>query len=317
MGAGVAPNVAMCGKGFAMVADRELAFDSHQFAYRRIRAVTKDSGIAFSDYQTMHREKGLKHIRRAVCIPPFALDNTKLQAVLKQLVWKYVHNSVKRLCPEGITLEELKRQANQRIATCAASSRDHLSEYQKHLITEHLRAVAKAGGYLELHASISWKAWRQGMNSIEIARETGLSPWNVRQRLSSMNKIARQLFPEAALPYNEHAGKMARAVKAKRGDPNPTFPPNRCEPRHYKNAQSLPRPVGCRRKRSANRWARSDRRYDPIEVRELRDHFGLTFKAIAELIRAPNEKVAFSVYRRNRLKEFQEHQNAQTITETN
>ena len=197
----------------------ELSFDQHQFAGRRARAVTKETGIAFSDYGRMHTDR--RSAQSFSRVPAFALDENKLAQVLKQVAWQYAH--VSGPCPEEVSLEQLKIDADKRHKAYLAARRlAHLSDYQRNLIEAHARSIEKAGGYLQMYASVAWQAWRRRMSSVDIACETGMSPGAVRQLLSRMNKIGRNLFPELALPVSTRACRTVAANRCKRGDPIPS-----------------------------------------------------------------------------------------------
>jgi hypothetical protein len=64
------------------------------------------------------------------------------------------------------------------------------SPVQHKNIVEHIAAVKRAGGYLELQAAIAFWAWRLGQESPTIATGVGLTPTNVRQALCRMKRIA-------------------------------------------------------------------------------------------------------------------------------
>jgi DNA-binding CsgD family transcriptional regulator len=261
-------------------------FDLYQFAGRVSKAITAETGIAFSDYARMGTIKR-KNFRKSV--PAFALDNEKLAHVLKHLAWRYAHGG-KLAMPPDITLEELKKMTDARAAgTLKQFQRPHLSEYQRHIGEEHFRIVTKAGGYLQMYANVAWLGWRRGMDSVSVARETGIAPHTVRQHLRMMNKMARRLFPEDALPFNAHSQKMVRARKTKCGDPNPRRVANlfasliqsgltakevaqrmECSTGHVHSLckqweMKTGLQLKVRRLRAANRT------YDPVKIRELRE----------------------------------------------
>ena len=209
----------------------EPRFDMHQFAGHRSFAVKAtvhaegewdSTGISHADYQGMHNTGGVgsgKVGRNDWPAPPFAFDDKKLAEVLRHMAWRYAHGG--RALPKGITLEELQRDASARCARYIEQcQRSHFTDYQKQIGEAHARAVAKAGGYMQMCAQVMWCAWRRGMNSVEVARETGISPCNVRQLLSKFNKLAQKLFPEDALPVYQRLIKARSGVKVKTGDPN-------------------------------------------------------------------------------------------------
>lgn len=200
----------------------ETRFDLHQFAGKRGRAVTKASGIAFSDYGFMHKETGPRK-RYVGVVPAFALDERKLAEVLKRLVWRYAHGG-RNACPEEVSLEQLKREAEKHHERYMEMQKiAHLTDYQRNVVEAHGRAVKKAGGYLQMYAHVAWLAWRRGMTSTEISIETGVAPYAVRQYLFRMNVIARRLFPEDSIPLDKTRRREQKGMK--HGDPNPNALP--------------------------------------------------------------------------------------------
>lgn len=198
-------------------------YDQHQFYGRRFNAVSQETGIAFSDFGRMHG----KYIKggQSPSVPPFALDEKKLADVLKLIGWRYAHAG--KNMPADVSLAELQRITTERFERYANSARPHMSDFQRNLIEEHANGVRRAGGYMQLFARIAWLSWRQGYNSVDVAKETGVSPVCVRKNLSKMNDFARKLFPEDALPVHEHKRKARMAAKRKPGDPNPKIAPYR------------------------------------------------------------------------------------------
>ena len=184
-------------------------FDLHQFAGRWAKAVSAESGIAFSDYKTMHisgRERGGFRDNT----PAWALDNKKIAAVILLKTWRYIHGCAKM--PEGTTLQDLgavvRKKVEQQLERVRSGS--HISDYQKHIAEEHAKNCSGKGGFAGMHAKVLWMAYRLGMNSVEVAQETGFRPEVVRRTLQLSNKVARELFPDDTFPLNERLSKVAR-----------------------------------------------------------------------------------------------------------
>ena len=166
----------------------------------------------------MHVRKGNR--ARRYKVPPFALDDAKLREVLKHKAWQYANGGA--AVPADITLEELERITNKRFEEYVKScQRPHLTPFQRQISESHAAGIRKAGGYMRLQVRVAWLAWRDGKNSVQIAQETGVAPWTVRVMLQRMNLIARTLFPEDALPFNEKKSKAGKMTNGKKGDPNP------------------------------------------------------------------------------------------------
>lgn len=196
-----------------MQEDKQLSFDKWQFAGKRARAVSAETGIAHSDYLTMHLDghdrKGLRSVARSA-VPAWALDNKKFAAVVKLKVWRYLHYGLRM--PE-ITLEELNRQVLERSKQVREwSVCENLSAYQRSICEAHLRTVDAPGGFAATLTKIAWCAYRMQMDSVEVAKEIGIQPTHVRATLQRLNKVARILFPEDVLPKNERLAKAGSAA---------------------------------------------------------------------------------------------------------
>lgn len=162
-------------------------FDNHQFV-RRVKAVSKDSEIDFSDIRRAHV---ITHYSRyAAWIPPFAKNEAQLRHVLADRAWRYAcrgRNGLRggsRPVPAELVndLQALKRMV------------DHTFLTSFHEVNpEHTRAVTRAGGYLEYISSIAYRAWSLGLSSPEIALQMDIRPTTVREQLMRLRDAARHL----------------------------------------------------------------------------------------------------------------------------
>ena len=121
-------------------------FDDWQFQgrYQR-RAVSAESKLSFDDYtrsmQTQHRAEGRGWV------PPFAMNSEQLRRVLLVRVWRYCHNHVP--APQQLDWQQLNKAAQKRVMSyykIGVSS----PTIQKEMHAQHVAAVLKCGGYLEL-----------------------------------------------------------------------------------------------------------------------------------------------------------------------
>jgi hypothetical protein len=193
------------------------AFDQHQFDGKRARAVSAETRIAHSDYQRMgndYRGKGLRCKLRSE-IPAWSQDNKKIATVVKMKMWRYIHYQSWSM-PPAITVEELNNAVLERSKKTTKMSEDeNLSAYQRNVAASHARFVDGPGGYAGLLTKVIWLAYRMNMDSVNVAKETGLSPVHVRALLQRLNNIARFLFPEDTPPRDESKAKKGRATKGK------------------------------------------------------------------------------------------------------
>ena len=167
-----------------------LHFDPYQFAGRGAFPASAATHIAFSDYKnTMHTVR--RSANPAAWIPPFALNDKQLQQVLLLRARRYIHCHGK---PAAEDLEKINRAATSKALRgnrCIVNLR--APAIQREMVEKHAAAVRRAGGYLQLHASIAFRAWRLGMNSVEVAETLGMTPQAVRQALWRMRDTARGL----------------------------------------------------------------------------------------------------------------------------
>lgn len=168
-------------------------FDKHQF-FRNARAISAETEISYQDFGRMGIEEHRAHLSGRET-PAFMLDEKKIQRVLIQIGWQYVHGGLGNP-PENTTLEELKKQIEKHVETCW-SNRGIRS------CKTHSENIKRNGGYLQMRAKVMWLAWRMNMNSVDIAKETGIDPRNVRTMLERVRVAARKVFPEDVPPINE------------------------------------------------------------------------------------------------------------------
>lgn len=168
--------------------------------------VSAESHIAFEDFSRMHRDG------RAAChsrwTPPFALNTSQLRHVLLVRCWRYLHNHTP--VPPILNWKELNRAATahtlepHKILATSPS-------VQKLMYARHVEAVIRAGGYLQLQASIAWQAWRLGMRSVDVAESLNISPQCVRINLQRLRDIARSLKFDVGPPHHTYKSKRHAA----------------------------------------------------------------------------------------------------------
>ncbi|HLX83780.1 MAG TPA: hypothetical protein VKR59_07770 [Terriglobales bacterium] len=129
-------------------------------------------------------------------IPPFSFNDEQLRLVICHRAWRYIHGV--GAPPDTFDYECLNDYAslNKSATKKARSGYDIDSaapERQHEILSAHIKAVRRAGGYMELQLAIAWRAWRQGQPSPEIAASLGVSPWMVRQSLRRLRGIAGKL----------------------------------------------------------------------------------------------------------------------------
>ncbi|HEY2390275.1 MAG TPA: hypothetical protein VGK22_03805 [Candidatus Angelobacter sp.] len=165
----------------------DLNFDHHQFegdAY----PVSAKTCITFEDYRSM--QTATRCAAPVAFVPPFALNDKQLQRVLLKRAWGYIYGGLPM--PEAINREELNEAATAK-ATRGYAICKTASPIQQEQADRHMAAVSRAGGFLQLHASIAFRSWRLGMDSVSVAATLAMTPAAVRQALWRMRAVAKKL----------------------------------------------------------------------------------------------------------------------------
>ncbi len=166
-----------------------LHFDLHQFQSRGKFPVSAESKIAFEDFSRMHSEYRGKNPTSFV--PPFALNDKQLQAVLLRRAWAYVRHGP-NVFPDNASREEINRAATAK-ALKGYAIRENAAPIQHEMRDKHIAAVRRAGGYMELLAAIAFRAWRLGQDSVAVGDSLGMTPWTVRVHLWRLRDVAKKL----------------------------------------------------------------------------------------------------------------------------
>lgn len=192
-------------------------FDEFQFQ-KRAPAITAKSEITFPDYSRMHAFN-IKGRRRREYIPTFAWNNRKFCKVLAVGSWRYAHG--RQPFPEGITLSELRRSADTKFNEWAARSLDSLPEAEREMVLRHVSSVERAGGWLQLHATVAYLSWRLSYVAPAVAEQLGLAAPGVRKILYRLTKVARLLGYETFKPGKWMAGSKVRQKHISKLPPGP------------------------------------------------------------------------------------------------
>ena len=137
----------------------------------------------------LHAHNHCAHENKAF-IPAFAFNDEQLRLVLCHRAWRYVHHN--GTPPEFWDYEAVNKMATEK-ALAGHDIDDAAPDRQREMQADHRKAVRRAGGYMELQASIAFKSWRLGMPSPEVAVACRVSPWMVRQSLRRLRGIAARL----------------------------------------------------------------------------------------------------------------------------
>jgi hypothetical protein len=189
----------------------DLRYDRWQFAnhYQSMPAGAKTS-IAFEDYRSMHTQR--RKVRSA-WVPPFALNDKQLQKVLLLRAWRYTHQGkFASKTPEHIDPVETNRAATAK-AIRGHQIRKDAPPIQHEMLRRHKAAIKHAGGYMQLHAAIAFRAWRLGMDSVAVAETVAMTPQAVRQSLWRMRDTAKDLGFEVGRAGHTAGKTFSRRMK--------------------------------------------------------------------------------------------------------
>jgi hypothetical protein len=173
--------------------DPALFFNQFQFEKTHFHAVTKESGITFSDKERMHIERHTTR-RHKRYIPSFATDPAKLRKVITLAAWRYAHG--RKPFPETLSLRELVRLTDKKFARDDAREISKSACEQEHLIHARYKLVNNLqgkGGWLKVKAAVAYRSWLLGQNSCEVAAQLCMSPQQVRIMLWRLCEIAEEL----------------------------------------------------------------------------------------------------------------------------
>ncbi|MBZ5662523.1 MAG: hypothetical protein LAO08_19135 [Acidobacteriia bacterium] len=195
--------------------DPALYFDDlGQFASKKFKIVSAESGISFGDAKYM-RVHARVLVRCKRWLPPWAFNDEQLRTVILHRGWSYVHGD--SLLPRDITFVEAKRQVDEHFANVMSREWGKPGSKQWAIHEAHVRSVKNAGGYLELLGAVLYKSLRVGRDSVAVAGDLGITPSSVRQIVARANEAAVALGFETFAP-SKTAGRP-RKRKRKVGRP--------------------------------------------------------------------------------------------------
>ena len=164
------------------------SFDRHQFDHRP-KQHSEDMLDASLTYDELHNSGSVfKTVGRSeIYRPAFYTNDAQLRAVLARAVVSYAFRS-KRV-PDNLQTDLISLQ---RIAI-ERQSRVEEAHQLWNATVEHVNAVRQAGSYIALLAAISYRAWRLGWHTEDIANEQGMTTGGVKRILIRLCEYATEL----------------------------------------------------------------------------------------------------------------------------
>ncbi len=173
-------------------------FDLHQF-WKRGLAVTRETGIAFSDYDRMHTS--YRSTLRKVPAPLFAANDKQLADVIAHRCWRYAHGGCRQM-PE-VDKKQLKRMTTLQLKQIKDQRRGGEGSDQDYRHQVHVLNVQRIG-YVQMQAAVAYRSWRLNQPSTEVAASLGLTAYNVRIMLWRLVEVAEKLGYETV--RRKHVG---------------------------------------------------------------------------------------------------------------
>lgn len=168
-------------------------FDAYQLN-RPVKMISAETQIASSDAKACHVER---RFQRHYWIPPFANNTPQLRRVIAERVWEYScqgrggsKKGNKKPIPAELVndADKLRALADEHFERQWVLNR-HRDRPER---AEHIRAVVRAGGYLQFITAIAYRSFNLGMTSPEIAAEMGIKkPTTVRIQVCRLRDTAK------------------------------------------------------------------------------------------------------------------------------
>jgi hypothetical protein len=191
------------------------SFDRNQFENRRLRAVSKESGIAYTDFDRMHVLRRETHGDRHTLLPEWSQDDLKMREVVLRFLESrfYINNH------EGTNEERLARVQDRALAylpMAESSLKNMLTEYneaacsgasstdlgKRSIQIQNLDAqiCMIRRGIAGVVSSFAYYHFRLLDNSVQVAEKLGVKPPMVRIWAHRMQLIAREVFDGVKRP---------------------------------------------------------------------------------------------------------------------
>src|SRR6266404_669895 len=182
-------------------------FDKHQFEGRRQKAVSSETGIAFSDYGRMHVMRRARTQERKLETPSWAVNDTELREVLLKFCERRFYLTGSRKL-SGLTNEQRLTRIREREQLQVKSLAPHLHALLERYKTEpeEKRATLETQigdmdtqiliarrGTAAVAGLVVYLYYRLGWDSVTVAEEIGIKPPHVRQILARLYNAANNV----------------------------------------------------------------------------------------------------------------------------
>jgi len=209
-------------------------FDNYQFAGRRQKAVSSETGIAFSDYARMHVHRRERTQERRLPTPSWAVNNTELREVILKFVERRFYLTGSRKM-SGLTNEQrLARVRNAEMKWAdrmGVKLREAIRRYKEEqaagvdpekLNNDHYMQIGNLDsqilmarrGNAAIASLVVYLYYRLGWDSVTVAEEIGIKPPHVRQTLARLYNAANNV--RYIRPCDREAYEQRKAAREQR-----------------------------------------------------------------------------------------------------
>jgi hypothetical protein len=173
------------------------------------RLLTAETPLSYADLQHLSlTTRSEQHLQRAV--PAWAFSREAIQAIVLEKLKRYARftgcrkTEIEKAQSDLAALDALARKSQRRLRRF-----DNPQFESTYHVAAHLKSV-KTRSLAALWIYEIYSAYRLGRNSVDIARQLGITPWAVRQHLFRLNQVARVVCPELCAPARNFGGIRSR-----------------------------------------------------------------------------------------------------------
>ncbi len=203
-------------------------FDNHQFAGRRQKAVSSETGIAFSDYGRMHVMRRARTQERRLPTPSWAVNDTELREVLLKFCERRFCLTGSRKI-SGLTNEQrlarIREMEQMKVKSLAPHLKAMIERYKTEPEEKRAELETQIGdmdtqiliarrGNASIANLVVYYYYRLGWDSVTTAEEIGIKSPHVRQILARLYNAANNV--RYVRPCEREAYALRKAAREQR-----------------------------------------------------------------------------------------------------
>lgn len=191
-------------------------FDTCQFDNRRSRAISKETGISFNDFSSMHVRRSKGNFFQGSA-PVWAMDDSLLREVITTYIERRYYCKPNR----SLSYAERLSLAEKYAVNCRRNRTrvlDDLLDRQKEVSPVNIQnvdtqIVLDGRGMASIVAAACYLRYRCGWTSPEIANEIRIKPPHVRIILWRLSRVYKQI--QSGIPYRERRPRTIKGTTHK------------------------------------------------------------------------------------------------------